>query len=52
MQGLSCTDGEVETDIHSLEDAIKEMQKASKKAKRLGYPKLKKVEGEWQQEQP
>jgi hypothetical protein len=48
----SCTEEEVGTDFLSLEHAIEKIQKAAEKAKSLGYPKLKKVEGEWHQEQP
>ncbi len=45
----SCTEDEIGTDALSLEEAIVEIQQAAEKAKRLGYPKLKKAEGEWKQ---
>ncbi|MCU7873671.1 MAG: hypothetical protein KZQ91_13100 [Candidatus Thiodiazotropha sp. (ex Lucinoma borealis)] len=45
----SCTENEIGVDVLSLEEAVEEIQKAAAKAKRLGYPKLKKVEGEWKQ---
>jgi hypothetical protein len=48
----SCTEEEIGVDILSLDEAIIEIQKAEEKAKKLGYPKLKKAEGEWQQEKP
>ena len=48
----SCTEEEIGVDILSLEEAIIEIQKAEEKAKKLGYPKLKKATGEWQQEKP
>jgi len=43
----SCTEDEVGVDILSLEKAINEIQKAAEKAKKLGNPKLEKVNGEW-----
>lgn len=43
----SCAEDEIGVDMLSLEEAIAEIQKAAAKAKRLGYPKLQKAEGEW-----
>ena len=38
-----------EAQAAELEEAIVEIQRAAEKAKCLGYPRLKKAEGEWKQ---
>ena len=48
----SCTEDELGVDVLSLEEAAQEIQRAAEKARRLGYPKLKKAEGEWKPSTP